>query len=235
MYHHHTGRNASATGNDSGSLLSCQGEGLQRVFSARSVTKMSTGKQPFGLLRAAAGPGSQGFFGGTGKRSLSPAFAAWQTQTAQSDGLRHCVVASDNEQGGILMNRRSLLQTATAGALSAAARAVEGRPPEEVAKDEDYWAEIRNAFSIDRNIVNFNNGYCSPAPRVVQDAMRRYLDYSDMGPWHTMVNVLYRQVEAVRRGLAAAAGCDPEEMAITRNSSEALENAQYGVELKSGD
>jgi len=133
------------------------------------------------------------------------------------------------------MNRRSLLQMATAGALAAAAKAVEGQPPEEVAKNEDYWAEIRNAFSIDRNIVNFNNGYCSPAPRVVQDAMRRYLEYSDMGPWHTMVNVLYRQVEAVRRRLAAAAGCDPEEMAITRNSSEALENAQYGVELKAGD
>jgi selenocysteine lyase/cysteine desulfurase len=50
-----------------------------------------------------------------------------------------------------------------------------------------------------------------------------------------MVNVLYREVEAVRRNLAAVAGCDPEEMALTRNSSEALENAQYGVELKPGD
>jgi len=65
--------------------------------------------------------------------------------------------------------------------------------------------------------------------------MRRYLDYSDMGPWHTMVNVLERQVEMVRRRLAAAAGCDPEEIAITRNSSESLENAQYGIDLKKGD
>jgi selenocysteine lyase/cysteine desulfurase len=143
------------------------------------------------------------------------------------------------------MNRRSLIQLATAAAaafqdnaierLKAAASGTEGKTPEEVAKDEDYWAEVRGAFSIDRNIVNFNNGYCSPAPRVVQDAMRRYLEYSDMGPWHTMVNVLYRQVEAVRRSIAAAAGCDAEEIAITRNSSEALENAQYGVELKRGD
>jgi selenocysteine lyase/cysteine desulfurase len=133
------------------------------------------------------------------------------------------------------MDRRSLLQLATAGALSAAAQAVKGQTPDEVAKNEDYWAEIRNAFSIDRNIVNFNNGYCSPAPRVVQDVMRRYLEFSDMGPWHTMVNVLYRQVEPVRRALAAAAGCDPEEMAITRNASEALENAQYGIDLKPGD
>src|ERR1041384_5046113 len=126
------------------------------------------------------------------------------------------------------MHRRNLLQLAAAAVTfqdnaieraSAASAAVEGRTPEDVARDEDYWAEIRNAFSIDRNIVNFNNGYCSPAPRVVQDAMRRYLEYSDMGPWHTMVNVLYRQVEAVRRGLAAGAGGDPEEKGSTPQSS----------------
>src|SRR5207248_2576784 len=52
---------------------------------------------------------------------------------------------------------------------------------------------------------------------------------------HTMINVLERGIETVRRQLAAAAGCDPEEMAITRNSSESLENAQYGVDLKRGD
>src|SRR5262252_3069474 len=56
-----------------------------------------------------------------------------------------------------------------------------------------------------------------------------------MGPYHTMVAVLERQVESVRRQLARAAGCSPEEMAITRNASESLENAQYGVDLKAGD
>jgi len=65
--------------------------------------------------------------------------------------------------------------------------------------------------------------------------MRRYLDYTDMGPYHTMVATLERQVESVRRRLALAAGCDPEEMAITRNASESLENAQYGVDLQRGD
>jgi len=117
----------------------------------------------------------------------------------------------------------------------AASDAVSGRSAEEVASDEDYWTEIRNAFTVDRNIINFNNGYCSPAPKPVQDAMRRYLDYSDMGPYHTMIAQLEKQVEMVRVKLAQTAGCDPEEMAITRNSSEALENAQYGIDLKPGD
>ena len=145
------------------------------------------------------------------------------------------------------MNRRHVIQSVLAGAaaavfqdnvmerIRAASSAVNGRTPEDVAADEDYWAEIRNAFSVDRNVINLNNGYCSPAPRTVQDALRRQLDYTDMGPYHTMVNVLERQVETVRRRIAQAAGCDPEEIAITRNSSEALENAQYGIDLKPGD
>ena len=145
------------------------------------------------------------------------------------------------------MDRRQVMQIAT-GAMSlvsfganAAERAatasatVAGRTPEEVARDEDYWADIRNAFTVDRNVINFNNGYVSPAPIPVQDAMRRYLAYSDMGPINTMVNVLYPQIERVREHLAAVAGCDPEEMAITRNASESNEIVQYGIDLKPGD
>ena len=145
------------------------------------------------------------------------------------------------------MNRRNFFQfaagTAAVAALQdnaiervkAAASTVNGRKPEDVASDEDYWAEIRGAFTVDRTVINLNNGYVSPAPRPVQDAMRRYIEFSDMGPVHTMINVLEPRIEAVRRRLAQAAGCDPEEIAITRNASEALENAQYGIDLKAGD
>jgi selenocysteine lyase/cysteine desulfurase len=144
------------------------------------------------------------------------------------------------------MNRRNLFRLAagTAAAalqdnaidrVSAAAASAKGRTPEDIAADEDFWTEIRSAFTVDRNVVNLNNGYVSPSPRGVQEAMRRYLEYSDMGPYHTMIAVLERQVEMVRRRLAQAAGCDPEEIAITRNSSESLENAQYGIDLKAGD
>src|SRR5258708_21173927 len=142
------------------------------------------------------------------------------------------------------MHRRSFFQLAAAAAalqevagdrIKAATTYVKGRSPEDVAADEDYWSEIRNEFTVDRTVINLNNGHVSPAPRTVQEAMRRYLDYSNMGPWHTMINVLERQVETVRRRIAETAGCDPEEIAITRNASESLENAQYGIDLKRGD
>ena len=144
------------------------------------------------------------------------------------------------------MDRRKFLHATAGSALvafqtnaieraAAAARSLKDLTPLEVASDEDYWAEIRNAFTVDRNVINLNNGYASPAPLVVQDAMRRYLDYSNMGPLHTMINILEKQVEEVRRRVAKVAGCDPEEIALTRNASESLENAQYGIDLKPGD
>ncbi len=141
------------------------------------------------------------------------------------------------------MNRRLFFQlaagtaavTTTIDRLAAAGRSVKDHTPEEVAADEDFWTEVRGAFTIDRNVINLNNGHVSPAPVIVQEAMRRYLDYSNMGPWHTMINVLERQVETVRRRIAETAGCDSEEIAITRNASESLENAQYGIDLKRGD
>src|SRR5579862_413885 len=144
------------------------------------------------------------------------------------------------------MDRRNFFQYAAGAAAvafqanaievaAAASDAVSGRTPEDVAADEDYWAEIRNSFTVDRNVINLNNGYVSPAPLIVQDAMRRYLDFSNMGPKHTMIDILEKQVEDVRRRVAKTAGCDPEEIAITRNASESLENAQYGIDLKPGD
>src|SRR5579863_7324480 len=144
------------------------------------------------------------------------------------------------------MNRRNLFQMAAGAAafamqddtlkrFRAAASATKDRSPEEMAKDEDYWAEIRQSYPIDRNMLNLNNGHVGPSPRIVQDALRQYLEYSEMGPYTTMINRLEPQIEAVRRRLAQVAGCDPEEMAITRNASESLENAQYGIDLKAGD
>src|SRR5213594_4523857 len=113
--------------------------------------------------------------------------------------------------------------------------AVAGRSPDDVAQDEDFWLDVQQAFTLDRTIINLNNGGVSPSPRVVQEAMRRYLEYSNTAPVYTMWQVLEPEIEAVRRRLAASFGCDPEEMAITRNASEALEIVQLGLPLERGD
>ena len=148
-----------------------------------------------------------------------------------------------------MLSRRGFLQTTGitgAGVIAAfrdearaavldAARRVEGVPADELAADENYWREIQQAFTLDRTIINLNNGGCCPSPRVVHEALKRYLDISNQSPVYHMWQILEPNVESVRRRLAHAFGCDPEEMAITRNASEALQIAQLGIELKAGD
>ncbi|MBX7120193.1 MAG: aminotransferase class V-fold PLP-dependent enzyme [Gemmatimonadaceae bacterium] len=125
-----------------------------------------------------------------------------------------------------------------AGALALvreANRAVGGRPPQEVAQDEAYWLRVRQAFTLDANHVNLNSGSVSPAPRVVSDAMQRYWTLTNMSPSYYVDELLYPEVELVRRRLAALAGCDPETLALTRNTSESLQIAQLGLALGRGD
>ena len=114
-------------------------------------------------------------------------------------------------------------------------RGVDGRLAADVAQDEDFWREIQAAFDIDRGMINLNNGGVAPSPRVVYAALQRYLAVSNQAPAITMWAWIEPEIETVRRRLAGNFGCDPEEMAITRNASEALEIVQLGIPLERGD
>jgi isopenicillin-N epimerase len=127
------------------------------------------------------------------------------------------------------------LNTDWVGRIASASAVAADRPAAEVAADEGYWREIQQAFTLDRTIINLNNGYTCPSPRVVHEALKRYLDSSNQAPIHFMWNTLEPNVEQVRRKLAAEVGCDPEELAITRNASEGLQICQLGIDLKPGD
>jgi isopenicillin-N epimerase len=144
------------------------------------------------------------------------------------------------------MDRRRFFRSSAAAAFAAfqadsllraqsAVETVSGRAADTVARDEDFWFNIRHAFTVDRNMINLNNGGVSPAPKIVMDTEVRYLEMENLNPSYYMWNVLDPGIETVRRRLARTFGCDPEEIAITRNASEALEIVQLGMELKRGD
>ena len=59
--------------------------------------------------------------------------------------------------------------------------------PKSVAKDEAYWREIQQGYTADRGPINLNNGGVSPSPTVVQDALKRYLDFSNISSWLSFV------------------------------------------------
>src|SRR4051794_31886179 len=118
--------------------------------------------------------------------------------------------------------------------VEAASAAVADRSPEDVAQDEFYWREIQEAFTLDRTLINLNNGNTCPSPRVVLEACKRYMDMSNMLPVHYRSQI-EPHLQTVRRGLAREFGFDEDEVALTRNASESLQIVQNGLDLKPGD
>jgi selenocysteine lyase/cysteine desulfurase len=148
-------------------------------------------------------------------------------------------------------NRRSFLQRSTAFSaatffsslvmpawsknLNRVLKEAQNYTPDELASEEDFWYYIQQAFTVSPSIINLNNGGVSPAPKTVQDAMKRYYDYSNEAPSYYMWRILDQGRETLRANLARLAGCSAEEIAINRNASEGLETIIYGLNLKRGD
>jgi selenocysteine lyase/cysteine desulfurase len=123
-------------------------------------------------------------------------------------------------QGKNLLNTLDTYQSASADDLVA---------------DETFWYQIKQAYTVSPNIMNLNNGGVCPQPRVVQEAVERYNRLSNEAPSYYMWRILDSGREPLRQQLADLAGCDAEEIAINRNSSEALETVIFGLRLKPGD
>ncbi len=101
--------------------------------------------------------------------------------------------------------------------------------------DEDFWGWIREAYTVSPNIINLNNGGVAPQPKVVQDAHIRFYQYCNEAPSYYMWQILDQGREPLREKLAGICGCDPEEIAINRNSTEGLNTVIFGLNLKQGD
>jgi selenocysteine lyase/cysteine desulfurase len=129
----------------------------------------------------------------------------------------------------------SLFNQAHAASWEAASQRIQGLTPEAAAQDEDYWMVIQQAYTVNSNLIILNNGGVSPSPRVVQEAVERYNKLSNEGPSYYMWRIVDQGREPLRHKLALLAGCSPEEIAINRNATEALNTVIFGLDLKAGD
>ncbi len=129
----------------------------------------------------------------------------------------------------------SLMQQAWAADWEKVYQKAEGLTPQELAADEDYWSVIQQAYTVNPNMVNLNNGGVSPSPRVVQEAVERFNKLSNEAPSYYMWRILDQGREPVRYKLATLAGCSPDEIAINRNATEALNTVIFGYPFKAGD
>jgi len=109
--------------------------------------------------------------------------------------------------------------------------------PEEagIMDETDFWGWVQQSFTTSPNVINLNNGGVSPQPKIVQDAFFRFHQLSNEAPSYYMWQILDQGRSALHADMAEFAGCMPEEIAIDRNTTEAINAVIFGLNLKAGD
>lgn len=102
-------------------------------------------------------------------------------------------------------------------------------------QDDDFWRQVRMAYAASPTLINLNNGGVSPSPRATMDALDYYNRMCAEAPSYYMWRILDQDREPLRENLAAIAGASADEIAINRNTTEALNTIIFGLDLKAGD
>jgi selenocysteine lyase/cysteine desulfurase len=100
---------------------------------------------------------------------------------------------------------------------------------------EAFWERVRAAYPEQRPLLNLNNAAVSPPPLVVEQAMIDAYRLISQNPDVNMWSKLDAELPTIKQQLADMADCDPDEIALNRNSSEGLSTAIFGIPLKAGD
>lgn len=102
--------------------------------------------------------------------------------------------------------------------------------------DEAFWRKVRSAFDLPKGITNLDNGATGPPPRAVMEDLIRYMRYMEELP-ATRLNELFRGTtrQVVVPRVATVLGVAPEEIALVRNATEALDTVLLGLPLSQGD
>jgi selenocysteine lyase/cysteine desulfurase len=108
-------------------------------------------------------------------------------------------------------------------------------PHEAVAEDEAFWAGIRGKYRLTREYINLENGYYSMQAEPVLEAFIGHVRSINVQASRYMRTRQPDDKLRVRTRLAKMAGVSPEELIITRNTTESLDTVINGYDWKPGD
>jgi len=108
-------------------------------------------------------------------------------------------------------------------------------PPERLAEDEKFWGTLRKQYRLTGDYINLENGYYSMQAQPVLDAFIAHVREINVEASHYLRTRQYDDKLAVRTRLATLAGCSPDELIITRNTTESLDTVISGFDWKPGD
>ncbi len=107
--------------------------------------------------------------------------------------------------------------------------------PALLAEEEDFWATIRQGYRLKPDFINLENGYYNFIPEQI---LERFIEHVREVNYHGSWYMRTKKVEdkkAMAAKLAAVAGCSPDELIVTRNTTESLDMIIGGLDWNPGD
>lgn len=105
----------------------------------------------------------------------------------------------------------------------------------ELAEDEKFWQQVQAQYAVSQELINLNSGAVSSSPIIVEKAFLNYYKLANQIPSYYIFKFMEQGRELIREGLAGLINCAPNEVAMLRNTTEALNNVIFGIDLKEGD
>lgn len=111
-----------------------------------------------------------------------------------------------------------------------------GLAPDQLAEDEGFWRTVARQFKVSPDFINLENGYYGIMPEPVRLAYHRNVDRLNENNSRLLRTTYKPEAEQARARIAAVAGVSPQEIALTRGGTEALQNLIAGYRrLRPGD
>jgi selenocysteine lyase/cysteine desulfurase len=142
------------------------------------------------------------------------------------------------------MNKRSFLKNATMtgigatlgmDALAALFETKLGVTGDALASDEKFWKEIRKQYLLKPDYINLENGYYNFIPQPLLEKFIGHVREVNYQGAYYMRNNAVENKNRVTAKLAALVGCEADQVAITRNTTESLDIVIAGKHWGKGD
>jgi selenocysteine lyase/cysteine desulfurase len=106
---------------------------------------------------------------------------------------------------------------------------------DKLASNEEFWSKVRKQYVLNPDFINLENGYYCITPTPIKKALVNNIEECNLLGSYYMRTKRFDDNEEVRKHLAKAAGCDYEEIIVTRNTTESLDTVISGYDWKPGD
>ncbi|NJN42643.1 MAG: aminotransferase class V-fold PLP-dependent enzyme [Flammeovirgaceae bacterium] len=119
--------------------------------------------------------------------------------------------------------------------LESLAKQVSHLPAKQLAKDEDFWVAIRGGYKLKPDYINLENGYyCFLPEETLEKHIQHIRDVNYQGSYY-MRTVKEENKKIMIGKLADLVDATPEEIGITRNTTESLDLVIGGFDWRPGD